>query len=333
MKPVPIADYLDHIGRAPGEPASPRRETSPFRPRSLQSLQNPEPRPTPVFDRAPKVVGAAKPQAEAREQRPLLVAGPLQWNPLRGTRRCRARRSQGRGNGASTRRGACARTRGRPRRRAGRGRRAARGRARRSAGTSGASARLEFQLNEYAQLEAAIRSGFAQVEENVGAAVARILAPFLVKQVVKYVADELCKNIGRLCAGGVAGVDHHSGARAGAESVARANRRSAGRSRLCRKRQRRRRSSKPTPRKSSPSFSPGPSCSPRSTPERADERASGNRHHQAPQHARRRPSRRRVEDRFCRFHDRDDGVFSRPVDHQRDRQEHEDADRPLFQSR
>jgi hypothetical protein len=67
-------------------------------------------------------------------------------------------------------------------------------------------ARLEFQLNEYAQLEAAIRSGFTRVEENVGAAVARILAPFLVKQVVKYVADELCKSIGRLCSGGSPGL-------------------------------------------------------------------------------------------------------------------------------
>ncbi|WP_424123258.1 hypothetical protein [Roseiarcus sp.] len=67
-------------------------------------------------------------------------------------------------------------------------------------------ARFQFQLNEYAQLEASIRSGFAQVEENVGAAVARILTPFLVKQVVKYVADELCKSIGRLCAGGSQGL-------------------------------------------------------------------------------------------------------------------------------
>ena len=39
--------------------------------------------------------------------------------------------------------------------------------------------RLEFQLNEYAKLEGAIRSGFTRIEENVGAAVTRILAPFL----------------------------------------------------------------------------------------------------------------------------------------------------------
>ena len=72
MKPVPIADYLDHIGSAPGERVSPRRDASPFRPRSLQSLQSPEPRPLPAFDRAPKVVAAVKPQPEAQEQRSLL---------------------------------------------------------------------------------------------------------------------------------------------------------------------------------------------------------------------------------------------------------------------
>ena len=62
--------------------------------------------------------------------------------------------------------------------------------------------RLEFQLNEYAGLESTIRAGFAEVENRIGTAVARILAPFLVKEVVKTVVDELCKNIERLCAGG-----------------------------------------------------------------------------------------------------------------------------------
>ena len=42
--------------------------------------------------------------------------------------------------------------------------------------------------------------GSPRSKTNVGAAVARILTPFLVKQVVKYVADELCKSIGRLSA-------------------------------------------------------------------------------------------------------------------------------------
>ena len=43
MKPLSIADYLDHLGRAAGEKAPPRRESSPFRPRSLPSPQNSRP--------------------------------------------------------------------------------------------------------------------------------------------------------------------------------------------------------------------------------------------------------------------------------------------------
>ena len=61
-------------------------------------------------------------------------------------------------------------------------------------------------------------------------------------------------------------------------------------------------------------------------------RHTGNRHRQAPRLARGRAPRRRVEDRLRRFHDRDDGVLSGAVDHQRDRQEHQDAHRALFQS-
>ena len=37
MKPLSIADYLDHLGRPAGEKATPRPEGSPFRPRSLPS--------------------------------------------------------------------------------------------------------------------------------------------------------------------------------------------------------------------------------------------------------------------------------------------------------
>ena len=65
-----------------------------------------------------------------------------------------------------------------------------------------AAERIEFRLNEYVRLEAAIRAGLAEISENVGAAVARILAPFLSREVVKHVTDELGKNIARLCAGG-----------------------------------------------------------------------------------------------------------------------------------
>ena len=70
MKPVPIANYLDHIGTTAGERTAPRREASPFRPRSLQSLQSLDPRSPPAFERTLKPVGAAKPEA-AERPRPL----------------------------------------------------------------------------------------------------------------------------------------------------------------------------------------------------------------------------------------------------------------------
>ncbi len=53
MKPVPISQYLDHIGRAAqADPQSPRRETSPFKPRAVRMVQDPEPRVPLAFSRA-----------------------------------------------------------------------------------------------------------------------------------------------------------------------------------------------------------------------------------------------------------------------------------------
>ena len=50
MKPLSIADYLNDLGRAATEEARPRRESSPFRPRSLPSVRNGEPGPRPAFN-------------------------------------------------------------------------------------------------------------------------------------------------------------------------------------------------------------------------------------------------------------------------------------------
>ncbi len=204
MKPVPIADYLDPIGRPSAERVSSGRETSPFRPRSLQSLQNVEPRTSPAFDRAPQLASVAKLKAEAREpaqlSRRFVPAEPAARDPMGAREAAKAE--------DMALRLAEAHARGREE-----GFAAGRADAEEQHAAERAAAlersvieRVEFQLKEYAQLESAIRSGFAQVEEAVGAAVARILAPFLVKQVVKYVAGELCKTIGRLCSGGSHGL-------------------------------------------------------------------------------------------------------------------------------
>jgi flagellar biosynthesis/type III secretory pathway protein FliH len=205
MKPVPIAGYLDHIGRVPGEKPSPRREASPFRPRSLQNVHAPEPRALPAFDRAPAPPPPPKPQPDPRSRRlpwdrepPPSEVSPRDSLMARETAKAQEMalrlaeaHARGREEGFAE----------------GRAEAEELVEAERAASREQALVeRLEFQLNEYAELEGSIRAGFQRVEENVGAAVVRILAPFLVKEVVKYVADDLAKTIARLCAGGAPGL-------------------------------------------------------------------------------------------------------------------------------
>ena len=204
MKPLPIADYLEHLGRGPVQKASPRREGSPFRPRTLASLPSGEPRSIPAFARVAEAGGGGDRQGEERPQRASSDRKPI---PLGST----ARQLQVARDAANTEemaaRLADAHARGREEGLAeGRAEASERHAAKLAAAHEQAMMqRLEFQLNEYAKLEGAIRSGFTRIEENVGAAVTRILAPFLEKQVVQYVADGLSKNIARLCAGGSPG--------------------------------------------------------------------------------------------------------------------------------
>jgi hypothetical protein len=204
MKPLSIADYLDQLGRASTEKAPPRREGSPFRPRSLPSAENGEPRPKPILDCTAKTSAGEVRQEDAPrrspwERKPVAVdfAAPQLQQSREAvkaediTARLAEAHARGREEGLTE------------------GRADASDRhaeelavVQREAETQ----RMEFQRNEHAQLEGAIRSGFRQIEHNVGAAVTRILAPFLDKVVVKHVADELRKAIARLCADGSPGV-------------------------------------------------------------------------------------------------------------------------------
>ena len=237
MKPVPIANYLDHIGTTAGERPASRREASPFRPRSLQSLQSLDPRSPPAFERTFKPVAAARPEA-AERPRPLFErrAAPVE---APGREQIFARETARAEEMALKIEEARARglEEGRALGRAEAGDELAAERAEMQ--ERAVMERLEFQLNEYAQLETTLRAGFAEVEANVGAAVASILSPFLVKEVARYAADELVKAIGRLVAGGGPGTHH--GPRPGADlgPVARADRRSSRRDRVRRGRRRR----------------------------------------------------------------------------------------------
>ena len=204
MKPAAIADYLEHIGRTSAEKGLARRETSPLRPRSLQNLPALEPRSLPAVDRAASAVQAVKPETPGKPLRPLWERKSAPFDAERESLAAHAaakaeeaaakieeERARGRGEGIAL----------------GRAEAEERFAADRAALREQAvMERLEFQLNEYAQLEATVRAGFTEVEARVGAAVARILAPFLAKEVVKYAVDELIKSIARLTAGGAAGL-------------------------------------------------------------------------------------------------------------------------------
>ena len=204
MKPLSIADYLDHLGRAPAEEASPRRQSSPFRPRSLPSVQNGDMRPRAAFavanpGGAGETHGKDGPPRTPWERKaipPAAPAGPLpaggeEVKPEDIALRLAEAYARGRDEGLAEGRVEAS------------DRHAAElASARREAETE----RLEFERNEYARLENAIRSGLTQIEDNVGAAVARILTPFLDRQVVKHIADELCKATARLSAAGSPGL-------------------------------------------------------------------------------------------------------------------------------
>ncbi len=203
MKPLSIADYLDRLGRTASEPAPSRRENSPFRPRSLASPQKGGPVPKPVFDRMANA--GAETQAEEAPRRtpwapkPVPLDSAARQSPPAGEQvkpedlsaKLAEAYSRGREEGLAEGRVEAS------------DRHAAELAA---AGEQAETQRQEFHLNEYAELEGALRSGLKQIEDSVGAAAARVLAPFLSQAVVKTAVDELRKAIARLCAGGSPGL-------------------------------------------------------------------------------------------------------------------------------
>jgi hypothetical protein len=205
MKPAPIANYLDYFGAATAEKVSPDREISPLRPRSRQDPQSTDSRAAMAFDRAARAIGAVRPQVEGRarptpseDRRPATPPNSIEWLAAREAAKAEELAA----------RLAEAYARGREEGRAEAWVEAERLRAadRIAAEEQAAAERDEFQRNEYARLEAAIRGGLAEIDEKVGAAVARILAPFLAEQVVKQATEALRENIARLCAGGAPGL-------------------------------------------------------------------------------------------------------------------------------
>ncbi len=197
MKPLSIADYLDRLGSATGEKAPPRREGSPFRPRSLPDPRNGEAAPKPVFDRVAKAGGAGGAPSEETPRRTPWAPKPV---PLESVGRRPPQTEELAKPEDMSAKLADAYARGREQGLAeGRVEASDRHAAELAAAHEQAQTQQQqFHLNEYAELEGAIRSGFKQIEDNVGGAVARILAPFLSQQALGRAVDELAKATARL---------------------------------------------------------------------------------------------------------------------------------------
>lgn len=195
MKPLSIADYLDHLGRPDGDKAPSRPEGSPFRPRSLPGPQNTGLGPKPIIDRmanaGAETKGKEAPRRTPWAPKPVLLEAGARQSPSAGepvkpedmSAKLAEAHARGREEGLAE------------------GRLEASDRH----ATELAAARQqvetqqqEFRLREYAELESAVRSALRQIEDNVGAAVTRILAPFLSQEVLKRAVDELAKAVARI---------------------------------------------------------------------------------------------------------------------------------------
>jgi len=205
MKPLSIADYLDRFGAPADETAPPRREGSPFRPRSLPNPRNGKPALKPVFDGAAKASGPDQMPSEDAPRRSTWAPKSV---PLQGAARESPPTEEPAKPDDLSAKLTDAYARGREQ-----GLAEGRIEASDRHATELAAAREQaethqrkFRLSEYAEVEGAIRSGFKQVEDNIGGAVARILAPFLSQEAVKRAVDELGKATARLSAGGSPGL-------------------------------------------------------------------------------------------------------------------------------
>ena len=206
MKPAPIAKYLQSVGDASAEKATPACEISPFRPRTLQRPQDATVVRAAALKDTVRTIGAVRQSTD---------------NPLQLTandRRRQENRSSNSDEFLIARESAKAEemaarleeayARGREEGKAEASAEAAELRAadRAEAERQLAAERVAFQRDEYARLETTLREGLSEIGENVGAAVARILAQFIEAQMVKRAADELRETIERLFAGAAPGL-------------------------------------------------------------------------------------------------------------------------------
>jgi flagellar biosynthesis/type III secretory pathway protein FliH len=204
MKPVPISQYLDHIGRVAQADSQPsRRETPAFKPRAIRVVHDPEARAAPAMSRVLREAAnaARAPQTrEERRERADLETGwlaresvsPREEPPAPDVEeRIAEAYERGLREGAEAARAEDAESLAREETKL-------RDRA--------LEERVDFQLNEYARLAEVIANGLAEIEERIAASVTRILAPLLTTEMTKRIIDELGDDVARLCSGGSPGL-------------------------------------------------------------------------------------------------------------------------------
>jgi hypothetical protein len=210
MKPVPIAQYLDHIGRAAqAESQTPRRDPVVFPTRLARGLADPEPNGPVPFSRV-LLDAAIAARSRAAEARPQDASRGERAGPRGLPRALAPRPRETAATPAVDLDAAVAEAFERGLRE---GEAAARVEAAETRAQEQAEQRLqeqrerlEFKLNEYAKLAETIETGLAEIEQRIAGSVANILAPFLNEEIAKQVVDELCAHIARLRAGGSPGL-------------------------------------------------------------------------------------------------------------------------------
>ncbi|HEY1943937.1 MAG TPA: hypothetical protein VGH40_17640 [Roseiarcus sp.] len=197
MKPVPISQYLDHVGRA-ARSESP--EPPVFKPRVIRAVQD-APRPAPAMARVLREAATGGRSAQPREERrersnledawappPESVVPPRPEPPAVDVEKLVAEAyERGLREGAATARAEDAETLAREQA---------------AVQQRGLESQIDFQANEYARVAEALSTGLAEMEDRIAASVTRILAPLLSAEMTKRVVEELCDDIARLCSGG-----------------------------------------------------------------------------------------------------------------------------------
>jgi hypothetical protein len=198
MKPIPIAEYLDHIGQMPsGGRQVPRGGSLPFRLRSVAAAETANVAAVPGHAPDEAAANAVKANIEDRRQHKL-AAWPAARRENELSRiseltcandiEARVAEAYERGfrDGELSARAESEERRVKDL----------------TAQQEKNEAELrEFQMNECAQLAGLIEGGLIEIEQRIASSVTRILTPFIEERLTRQVVEDLCQEIARLRAG------------------------------------------------------------------------------------------------------------------------------------